>query len=176
MASVYYVESISGNRKMAKEQSDREDIMREATALTRRVSLEVSGFPEIIIIGFRRNGAMSLFIDQDPVYQFNTIGEFRRGYLDGKLLKAEGGRLASLDRQHRDDQVVLLRHDLSAAESSDFLEQLDCHLDKLQTSLSDGSFKVIECVPSGEDVVCEVLSALELLSSPVVIADQPNCV
>ena len=74
MASVYYVESISGKRKMAKEQSDREDIMREATALTRRVSLEVSGFPEIIIIGFRSNRAMSLFVDQDPVYQFNSFG------------------------------------------------------------------------------------------------------
>lgn len=175
LTSVYHAAVKTRINAMAKEQSDREDIMREATALTRRVSLELSGFPELVIVGFRRNSAMSIFVDQDPVYQFNSAGEFRRGYLDGKLIKADQGKLSSLDRQHKDDQVVLMRHDFDDAEQEDFISQLHCHLDQLHQSLSDGSFQVKECVPVGDDVVTEIISSLDLIGTPVVIADQPNC-
>ena len=61
LTSVYHAEVKTRINTMAKEQSDREDIMREAKALTRRVSLDVSGFPEVVIVGFRRNSAMSIF-------------------------------------------------------------------------------------------------------------------
>jgi len=175
LTSVYHAEVKTRINTMAKEQSDREDIMREAKALTRRVSLNVSCFPEAVIVGFRRNSAMSIFIDQDPVYQFNSVGELRRGYIDGKLIKAEQGKLASLTRQHLDYQVVLMRHDLDEAEHADFISQLHCHLDQLHQSLSDGSFQVNECVPVEDDVVTEIIAALNLIGTPVVIADQPNC-
>jgi len=175
LTSVYHATVKTGMNTMAKEQTDREDIMREATALTRRVSLEISGFPEIVIVGFRRNLAMSVFIDQDPVYQFNSAGEFRRGYIDGKLIKAEHGKLSSLDRKRQDHQVVLMRHDFDDTEHEEFINQLHCHLDQLQQSLSDGSFRLKECVPAGDDVVTEIISALNLIGTPLVIADQPNC-
>src|SRR5215216_4505512 len=94
--------------RMAREGSSREDLLREATALVERIELlprttdrsmvasDLVG--EHIIAGFRRDGALSIFFGEDPVYQFNAAGALRRAYCDGKLLKAARGRLAALQR------------------------------------------------------------------------------
>ena len=48
--------------KMAKEERDREDIFREATALVERVELSgIVGQAEPVVIGFRRNGCGSIY-------------------------------------------------------------------------------------------------------------------
>ena len=77
---------------------------------------------EPIVVGFRRDGALSIFFGDDPVYQFNAAGELRRAYCDGLLFKAVRGRLVSLRRvrgQH--DEVQLVRHDLTRREQAAFL-------------------------------------------------------
>src|SRR5204863_2544475 len=87
LASLCYVEC------MAREESSREDLLREATALVERIELIPNGSTSDgrIVAGFRRNGALSVFFGEDPVYQFNAAGELRRAYTDGKLLKADRG-------------------------------------------------------------------------------------
>ena len=68
---------------MAKQQQDKEDILREATALVNRIEIQFSqktASKESVFVGFRRDGAISCFFGADPVYQFNTRHEIRRGY------------------------------------------------------------------------------------------------
>src|SRR5437588_282047 len=84
---------------MARETTDREDLLREATALVERAELAVADWPEPVVIGFRRDGAASIYFGGDPVYQFNARGELRRAFVADRLFKAEHGILAALDRQ-----------------------------------------------------------------------------
>ena len=72
---------------------NREDLLREATALVERIELvphrdRQFDASEPIVVGFRADGALSIFFGDDPVYQFNAAGELRRAYCDGLLFKA----------------------------------------------------------------------------------------
>src|SRR5690348_4164205 len=99
---------------MARQESDREDFLREATALIERVELHVTGFEEPIVVGFRRDGCASFFFGAVAVYQFNSAGELRRGYIEGLLYKAVGGRLIGLQRERTEAAVELQRLELDA--------------------------------------------------------------
>ncbi len=101
---------------MARDEEDREDLLREATALVERVELQIYGLLESVVAGFRRDSAASFFFGQDVVYQFNTACELRRGFFEGKLLKAERGRLIQLTRQRTAESVNLVRHELTPLE------------------------------------------------------------
>ncbi len=70
---------------MARDESSREDLLREATALVERIELVPHAtdpliaasdlFDKHIVAGFRRDGALSVFFGEDPVYHFNAEGE-----------------------------------------------------------------------------------------------------
>src|SRR5262245_26728992 len=113
---------------MAREESEREDLLREATAFVDRIELALPSASRAtsahVVAGFRRDGGLSIFFGDDPVYQFNAAGELRRAYFDGNLVKAVNGRLASLSRIRTGSEVQLVRHDLSDAEEIAFLEQM----------------------------------------------------
>ncbi len=83
---------------MDRQQSDREDLLAEATALVERIELVLPGYAEPIVAGFRASDCASLFFGTDPVYQFNSQRQLRRAFVDGLLYKAECGRLVSLTR------------------------------------------------------------------------------
>lgn len=162
---------------MAREESDREDILREATGLVERAELSVAGFPEAIVFGFRRNGAASLFISQDEVYQFDVAGAWRRSYLSGRLLKAESGRLVELTRERSADQTVLLRRDLSDAEFATLCAQLQDRLTSLADRLSrPGDYAVVGQVSAtGTDVVHRFVEWLRAtLARPIRAAQKPG--
>ncbi len=82
---------------MARDEQDREDLLREATALVERVELAPTDNEagEHIVIGFRAGGAASVYFGGDTAYHFNSDGELRRAYADGLLYKADIGRLTS---------------------------------------------------------------------------------
>src|SRR5262245_2457169 len=113
---------------MARQESEREDLLREATALVERIELAprsaAGSATAHVIAGFRRDGGLSIFFGDDPVYQFNAAGELRRAYCEGKLVKAVGGRLANLSRLRTVGEVQLVRHDLSDAEELTFVDQM----------------------------------------------------
>src|SRR6476469_7681087 len=115
---------------MARDESNSEDLLRDATALVERIELIRHGALSHghIIAGFRRNGAFSIFFGEDPVYQFNAAGELRRAYCDGKLLKANRGRLVALQRVRTQYEVQLIRHKLDETDSNQFLAQMANHL------------------------------------------------
>lgn len=159
---------------MAREEEDREDLLREATALVRRVELEVDGLAESIVAGFRSDGAASFYFGQQVVYQFNTAGELRRGYVDGRLLKADRGRLAQLVRQRQGDVVNLIRHDLTGEETRQFLVDARERLQRLQTALVEGNFRIVGQVPPEADLASDVQQWLEKLPAQIAIARTPG--
>jgi len=142
---------------MAREESSRENLLREATALVERIELvphttgssaEASKLDgQHIVAGFRRDGALSIFFGEDPVYQFNAVGDLRRAYCGGRLLKAVSGRLFSLTRVRTEAETQLVRHELSHAEESTFLSRMSGHLRGLAAILNGNAFEVIGQVP-----------------------------
>ena len=143
---------------MAREESDREDLLRDATALVERVEIVLHGVSaedesNRVLIGFRRGGAASFFFGDDPVYQFNTGGELRRAYSDGLLYKAVRGRLVALERVRTASEVRLQRHELNDDEQRDFMRKVQKRLTELAAALSNGQYEIVAQVPSDADVI-----------------------
>ena len=172
---------------MARNESDREDLLREATALEVRIELSALTSPrpvpvrdrerdfeatlvessaENIVIGFRAGGAMSIFFGSDPVYQFNAAGELRRAYCDGLLFKAVRRRLVSLERVRRQDEVQLLRHDLSDTEQDVFIAQMQKRLTALMDALAQEKYRIVGQVPAETDVLGSVRKWLAACGTP----------
>ncbi|MDA1017654.1 MAG: hypothetical protein O3A00_24745 [Planctomycetota bacterium] len=105
---------------MAKSESDREDLMREATALVERIEFRISDEAQPIVAGFRRDGRFSIYFDADLVYHFDEQHRLRRAFVDGDLYRTQGTTLARLRRERTQSQTVLRSHDLSADELADF--------------------------------------------------------
>lgn len=158
---------------MAREEEDREDLLREATALIERVEFRIPHEAETVVIGFRRIGGASFFFGADPVYQFNADRELRRAYVAGKLLKAERGRLVELTRVRTPDETQLVRRDLDAAETELLLDVMVRRLTQLRDALT-APFTVVGQVPDGVDVAARVRRELAALCGPPKIADSPR--
>ncbi len=159
---------------MARLESDREDLLREATALVQRVELMVPGYDEPVVCGFRRDGSVSLFFGGEPVYQFNSVGQLRRAFVAGRIHKSEQGRIVALSRERSVTQVSLIRDELSADESAALLTTMLGHLSRLHEALNGSSFVVQGEVPSGSNVVGRILRWLEALPASIGIAARPN--
>lgn len=159
---------------MARHESDREDILREATALIERAELSVPGEAEPVVVGFRRDGAASIFFGGDPVYQFNTAGELRRAFAGGLLYKARHGRLVELNRQRSEEAVVLLSRELSPAECDAFLEQARHRIAAVNSALSAGTAGVRREVPEDGSVGTRIRSWLAQLPPRLIAANSPR--
>ncbi len=159
---------------MARNEQDREDILREATALIERIELELPGYAEPLIVGFRRDGSASVFVGTDPVFQFNSQHQLRRAYLAGKLIKAERGQLVSLERRRTATEVQLLRTELDAAPTATLLAAAAEHLLVLDEHLRAGTFKIRGQVPASVDVAAHVRGWLAGLPTPIEIASRPH--
>lgn len=160
---------------MAREELEREDLLREATGLVDRMEVTVPWLDEPLVWGFRRNGAPSFFLGQNEVYQFTSDGEFRRGYLAGRLLKAEEGRMVFLHRERTDENTFLVRTEMDDAEHAAILQQMAEQLSRIQTSLERTDFQEVGRVQSqSEDVVSDVVAWLHKLPQPIRVARTPR--
>jgi hypothetical protein len=146
---------------MAKHEENREDLIREAVALPDRVELSVTGFDEPTTIGFRPNSAMSIFIGQDPVYQFDPDARLRRAFVGGLLYRSQHSTLAMLRRERSETQTLLLRTDLDDAELQSFrIAMLDL-LSLVHQKLMASKFETLRSVPENSDHVSRILAALD---------------
>jgi hypothetical protein len=159
---------------MARHESDREDLLREATALVERAELKVAGFEEPIVVGFRRDGSASFYFGADPVYQFNSALELRRAYIGGVLYKAERGRLVSLTRERGEAAVLLNRTDIGENDTAAIVGHLRDQLSTLAGALSKSQLSILGQVPADADVVKRILDWLAELPERVSIARAPN--
>jgi len=159
---------------MARRETDREDLLREATALVERAELSIAGDEEPVVVGFRRDGSASFYFGTEAVFQFNAAKELRRAYLDGLVYKAVGGRLASLRRQRGPLEVVLARTDLSDAETAAIVERMLARLQDLQAALASGRYRLVGQVPADADLVGRIGKWLSARSQPLEIAQRPH--
>lgn len=159
---------------MAREESDREDLLREAVALVERVELRVADGPENVTAGYRDNGSLSLFFGPDPVWQFNAAGELRRGYLAGKLLKADGGRLVEMTRERTAESTRLLSRPLTTDEQNAVLRDALRRIGELHAALVAGTWELVGQVPKERDVAARLLRSLATLQSGFAVAASPR--
>jgi len=160
------------NTPIARHEANREDLMREATALVERAALELPECSEPVVAGFRATGALSIFMGADPVYQFDPQGRLRRAYVAGALYRSQGTTLARLVRQRESRQTRLLRHDLRPDELAAFFAQMAERLTGLLRALTGNNAKLLQTVPKATDLrprLAEaLLAALQCrLSSPL---------
>lgn len=159
---------------MARQEQDREDLLREATALVHRVEIRLANHPDLIVVGFRRNGSGSLFVGGDPVFQFNEQDELRRGFWRGKLIKAECGRLIELTRVRTDAEVQLRRREIDREEETAFLELFRDVAQQMLAAIAQEEATVVRQVPGNVNVVALVIRWLARVSEHVTVADRPH--
>lgn len=152
---------------MSRNESDREDLMREAVALVERAELRVPGFDELITVGFRSNSALSLFIGQDPVYQFDPAGRLRRAFVDGFLFRSQHETLARLERVRTDTATQLHRYDLNAEELIHFRQAMTGTLQEINLQLRKHAITVNRAVPEH----CEFLPRIQAALASVLEAN-----
>lgn len=163
---------------MAREEQDREDLLGEATALIERVELRIptpdGAAEQVVVAGFRTNGALSLYFGADPVWQFNVRGELRRAYRAGALLKAERRRLVEMVRERSDDSVILRSRELHCPTTENVLLHLNHDISRLDDALAASLYVNLGQVPEQADVVGRLRSALKRLRGGVALATSPR--
>lgn len=148
--------------------------MQEATAYTRRLLVRVARLSEPLFLGLRPDGGWSIYMGEDPVFQFNASCELRRAYVGGVKLVAEGEKLLRLQRDSRGGKVELKRiHDAAAEQSA----RISCHV--LQQAIleasSTGELEVLASVPAEDlELVGVLLKKIESLGESFRIAKIAN--
>jgi hypothetical protein len=160
---------------MAREESDREDLLREATALVERIELSPidDRAGEHIFVGFRTGGAASFFFGAEPVYHFNSRRELRRAFHGGLLYKSEQGRLIELERVRLADSIELRRRKLADAEQSQFLQEAQSQLEQIRDQIATCKLTIVGQVPATADVLGRVREWLADMGS-IAVARSPH--
>ena len=159
---------------MAREEQDREDLLAEAISLVERVELALPGLQEHLVAGFRRDGCASLYFGPDPAYHFNTARQLRRAFAHDLLIKAERGKLVSLQRVRAAGQVQLLRHELDDLETRKFVADLLTRALHLHHALERGDYQIVGQTPPDADIVGRFRQWLAELGDNVQIASHPR--
>ena len=146
---------------MARHEADREDLMREATALERRCELQVPGTSETVIAGLRADGRLSIYFGADPVYHFDESLRLRRAYDGGFLYRTQGTTLARLLRSRTETATELIRHDLDEVELARFRAEMCQHVETLSDALRSATATLLKSVPDWDDLRPELLAWIE---------------
>lgn len=146
---------------MARDESDREDLLREAVALTRRAEFTLCDESEPVFAGFKRDGSLSVYFGADPVFQFNPEGRLRRAYAGGFLFRTQGHTLARLERVRMETETILHRHDLSPEELGGFLSGMRADLDALRQKICERRFETVNQIPEDGDVIAAILAGID---------------
>ena len=158
---------------MARQEHEREDLLREATALVQRIAL-LADDSTAVVVGFRGDGSGSIYVGDDLAYHFNSENELRRAYVDGELLKAEGGGLIALRRQRTKREVQLLRRSLDPTQSAKHLERLAQCVRWLGRLCHSSDLRILGQVPEQTDVLQRVREWLDKLDGQLRIASRPH--
>ncbi|GAB4141949.1 MAG: hypothetical protein Tsb009_11990 [Planctomycetaceae bacterium] len=152
---------------MARQESDREDLLAEATALIRRAEFAASHEPEPVTAGIKRSGYFSIYFGGDPVYHFNDRHQLRRAFVKGFLFRTQGTTLSRMRRNRTEEATVLQRTDLNAVELEAFLQEMRQRLAKFVACIEAGEVTVMRAVPAGDDFLAETLGFLKrVIDSP----------
>lgn len=161
---------------MARVESDREDLLREAVALVRRMELQPAGDDPAIVVGYRATGWLSIYFGQDMMYQFDERGRLRRAYVDGLLYRTQGTALAQLRRQRTESETLLVRRDLEGDELAAFQTRAHENVHRLHNGLTEGAFVIARQIPLDDSTMSgDVVKSLgTVLNSPEFLAPAIN--
>jgi hypothetical protein len=159
---------------MSRQEHDREDILREATALVARAEFIAPPFPQPIVAGFRRDGSASFFFGSERVLQFNSQGELRRAFDNGTMLKADHRRLVALHRERDREQVVLRSHPLTDEAQQQFLQEASALLQGLRNAFYQRQVRMVRQVPEDQDVAEQIAQWLTRCGELLVVAARPH--
>ncbi|MCC9600322.1 hypothetical protein LOC67_07095 [Stieleria sp. JC731] len=179
---------------MAKNTQDREDLLRDGVAMPIRGRIWIqsqngdnqpeSGSKLEVVIGFRRDGRLSLYWDQDPVFQFDANQRLRRVFINDRAYRAEAGRLCLIEKQSEGtgpvSRLQLNSTALQASTESEIVAILRQRLEQIKEALN--SFIIKKPNPSHEDFIesvgeapnafaMRVLQWIDTLKDPVPIAE-----
>lgn len=159
---------------MARNPEEREELLREARALVVRAEIDVDGFDEQVVVGFRHGGAASLYFGQDVAYQFNAANELRRAYLDGAMYKSEERQLVRLNPTRTPESLELVSHQLTSAETSEFLSTAAARIRALHNAMEKARYRMIGQVPAEQDVAGQIRDWLAKLPPEIALAQMPG--
>lgn len=150
---------------MARIESDKEDLIRDATALVERA--EFGRVPEsaanqgwqLATVGFRADQSLSIYLDQDPFYQFDSSGRLRRALEHEFLYRSQATTLARLHRKRSDDRTTLVRYDLTESELYGFQQRMRHCLAELSAGIRSQSCTVLRIVSDCESSFSDRVSA-----------------
>jgi len=145
---------------MARHESDREELMAEATALRERIELALPDQGELIVVGFRDDGRWSVYFGSDPVLHFDAAGCVRRAFAEGALYRSQSHTLARLVRTRAAGKTALVRNDLERAQLLELLAQWTRRVEPLSVALHQGTARVVRQIPEDGDLRPRVLEAL----------------
>ena len=155
---------------VARQESDKEDLIRDATALVERAEFTCDGSRTHVTIGFFRDGRCTVYFEQDRFYQFDSEGRVRRAYENGFLYRSQSSTLARMDR-HRPtntegetEKVVLQRSDLTSAELIEFRERMLVLIRSLCDSIRLRQYSIQRAVTPDGDIPAQTLALLELVT------------
>ena len=142
---------------MARNEQDREDLMREAIALFPRAELQLTHETVPLFWGQKKSGHFSFYFGSDPVYQFDQNGFLRRAYREGALYRTQGNTLARLTRIRNSEETVLNRYDLTITEVELFLQSMAERFRDLESALlEDSGIQTIQTLPeNAERELCD---------------------
>jgi len=160
---------------MARHESDREDLVKEATAYRLRGELVSSDWEDPVFLGFRKEGACSIYFGSDPVYQFDTQGRLRRAFVANRLYRSEGETLCSMQRRRGETETAFIRSDLLIQQCEFFQWGMHEAIRQLLEVLSSGRYQIREVVGEEElwirqslDACRQVLNTKEFLAPKIV--------
>lgn len=159
---------------MAREQEDREDLLAEATGLVERASLRLPHENTEIVIGFRRDGSVALYLNPDCVYQFTSTGKLRRAYLVPLLYKAVRGQLVSLRREPAAHEVRMVSRSLAEDALPEFLSRMQAAVAPLYTALERDAYTLVGQMPPDADVPGRLRAWLSVHWPLDSVADTPR--
>ena len=145
---------------MSRHETDREDLMQEATGLARRVEWQVPFIDEPVVAGFKKNGACSVYFGAEPMLQFDPAGCLRRAFFEGFLFRTQGATLARLQRNRTVSESQLVRHDLTDCELATFRVQACSWLRQLLQAIDLGQAVRLRQVPDPDEVILDLCAAL----------------
>jgi hypothetical protein len=139
---------------MGHQRCENEDLLRDSRALSPRVQLQLpaGGLALPVFAGFRGE-SLSLYFGHDPVFHFNSQGELRRAFVDGRIVKAEEGRLVGMQRIHAEHAVELRAQRFSAAEEEQLFRELAHRLSRLRAALASNAVHVEGQIPPNGNAV-----------------------
>jgi hypothetical protein len=154
---------------MARRSQDRENLLRDATALVPRVMLRMSILDESceVFAGFRGE-ALSIYFNADPVYHFNSWCELRRAFVDGRIIKAECEQLFVWEPQRSADTVTMQSRAFSPVEQQEFGANLLERLAELRTALEQKNCELLGQVPAEGDAEIRLQSWLDQVTEFIV--------